>query len=232
MSKTVLLFDVDGTLVTTGGAGGRAIRGALEAFGEPAVSGFSYAGMTDRAIVRRHLAEGRQRPAEEVREDEIDDVLERYLDLLSREVASTPQEDYVVHDGMLEALTAAEARPDTAIGLGTGNVERGARIKLGRVGLADRFAFGGFGCDAEDRAALIARGAERGAERLGVPRSACRVVVIGDTPRDVAAALAIGAECLAVATGRHDRETLRASGATYAFDSLAAPEALLALLGG
>ena len=59
MSKTVLLFDVDGTLVTTGGAGGRAIRGALEAFGEPAVSGFSYAGMTDRAIVRRHFSSRR-----------------------------------------------------------------------------------------------------------------------------------------------------------------------------
>jgi len=226
MTPTVLLFDVDGTLVSTGGAGGRALRGALEREGYPADATFSYAGMTDRAIVRRHLAEAAIHATDAI----IDAVLERYLTLLAEEVDQAPEETYVLHEGTMEALDAAESRGGIAVGLGTGNVERGARIKLGRVGASERFAFGGFGCDAEDRAELIAVGAERGAARLGVPRSECRVVVIGDTPRDVSAALSNDAECLAVATGRYSLDALRAAGATHAFDSLAVRGALEVLL--
>ncbi|HHH27958.1 MAG TPA: HAD family hydrolase [Polyangiaceae bacterium] len=227
MRPTVLLFDVDGTLVSTGGAGGRALRAALRAEGYRGEATFSYAGMTDRAIVRRHLAEASVDAIDTV----IDAVLERYLVLLADEVERTPVESYIVHDGMMEALDEVESREGFAVGLGTGNVERGARIKLGRVGASDRFAFGGFGCDAEDRAELIAIGAARGAARLGVSRDACRVVVIGDTPRDVAAALANEAECLAVATGHYDAEALSSAGATYVFESLAVTGAVAALLG-
>lgn len=224
---TVLLFDVDGTLVSTGGAGGRALRGALRAEGYRGEETFSYAGMTDRAIVRRHLTEA----SIEATDATIDAVLDRYLTLLVDEVARTPAASYIVHEGMMEAIDEAQARGGFAIGLGTGNVERGARIKLDRVGASERFAFGGFGCDAEDRAELIAVGAARGAERLGVARDACRVVVIGDTPRDVAAALANGAECVAVATGGYDVDRLSAAGATHVFESLAMAGALAALLG-
>ena len=226
-TPTVLLFDVDGTLVSTGGAGGRALRGALVAEGYPGEATFSYAGMTDRAIVRRHLTEA----SVETTEALIDEVLARYLTLLTEEVARTPADSYIVHEGMMEAIDEAQSRGGFAIGLGTGNVERGARIKLGRVGASDRFAFGGFGCDAEDRAELIGVGAARGAKRLGAPLEACRVVVIGDTPRDVAAALANGAECLAVATGRYDVRRLSSAGATHVFESFAEAGALAALLG-
>jgi phosphoglycolate phosphatase-like HAD superfamily hydrolase len=226
-APTVYLFDVDGTLVTTGGAGGRALVGALQAEGYAAEATFSYAGMTDRAIVRRHL----DACSVDATTERIDGVLARYLTLLEAEVQRTPTDRYRLLRGVTDALDAAEARSNSAVGLGTGNVEKGARIKLRRVGASSRFSFGGFGCDAEDRAELIRVGAERGASRLGRPRARCRVVVIGDTPRDVAAAQAIGAECIAVGTGRHSRQDLLAAGASHAFEDLAADGALDVLLG-
>ena len=112
-----------------------------------------------------------------------------------------------------------------AVGLGTGNIEGGARIKLARVALNENFPFGGFGSDHEDRAELLAVGAARGAARLALPRSACRVVVIGDTPKDIAAAHAIDAESLAVATGPFPVDILRDAGATIAVPNLADPQA-------
>jgi phosphoglycolate phosphatase-like HAD superfamily hydrolase len=117
------------------------------------------------------------------------------------------------------------------VGLGTGNLRDGARLKLSRVGLHERFAFGGFGSDHEARDALLRVGAERGAGTLRAPLSACRVVVIGDTPRDVAAAQAIGAECLAVATGPFSVDALAACGPTHCFRDLAEDGAVAALLG-
>src|SRR5690606_2293953 len=129
-----------------------------------------------------------------------------------------------------EALEAAASRRNVALGLGTGNVEKGARLKLARVGLHERFRFGGFGSDHEDRPTLILRGAERGAALLGAPLSACRVVIIGDTPKDVHAAQAIGAECVGVGTGGFATHELSAAGATWAFDDLSQPGALEALL--
>ncbi len=227
MSPTILLFDIDGTLLTTGGAGARAIVRALEASAVPIATRFSFAGMTDRAIVRRYLEAAGEAPSEA----RIDALLDGYLTHLVDEVNRAPADGYRLHDGMLAALDAAERRPATAVGLGTGNIERGARIKLERAGVSQRFAFGGFGCDSEDRAELLLAGAERGAARLGTPRARCRVVVIGDTPRDIAAAKAIGADSLAVATGSYDLEALGRHRPTWAFASLAATGALSALLG-
>jgi phosphoglycolate phosphatase-like HAD superfamily hydrolase len=224
MKPTVLLFDIDGTLLDTGGAGRRAILRALALVGIDTSPDFSFAGMTDRAIVRRFLVETGRTATEAA----IDAVIAGYLEVLGDEVASSQR--YRLHDGMLEAIDAADGRAGVALGLGTGNVERGARIKLGRAGVAHRFAFGGFGCDAEDRAELLEVGARRGAARLGVARGACRVVVVGDTPKDVAAAHAIGAEALAVATGSFDVASLRACNARWVFPSIAHPEAVNALL--
>jgi len=224
MKPTVLLFDIDGTLITTGGAGTRAIHRTLEAAGVAIGESFSFAGMTDRAIVRRHL----EQAGMQVEEATIDKVLERYIPLLEDEVKNA--ERYFMHEGMLEAITRGEQREATALGLGTGNIEIGARIKLARVGIADRFSFGGFGCDSEDRSELLLAGAERGAAILDTPRTRCRVVVIGDTPRDIAAAKAIGADSFAVATGSYNLEQLLGHRPTLAFSSLAAPGALNALL--
>lgn len=227
MRPTVLLFDIDGTLVTTGGAGRRAMdRAFVEHTGTAAVLDFSFAGMTDPAIVRLGLTRA-GRPAGP---EAIAAVLASYLRVLSEEVAAA--EGFVVHEGVGRALSEAAAWPACAVGLGTGNIRDGAKVKLGRAGLFERFAFGGFGCDSEDRAELLAVGAARGAALLGVPRDECRVVVIGDTPKDVAAALAIGAAALGVGTGPYSAQDLQACGAAWAFATLEEEGALEALRGG
>ncbi|MHB8876406.1 MAG: HAD family hydrolase [Myxococcaceae bacterium] len=228
MKPTVLLFDIDGTLVTTGGVGRRALERAFERRFErkDACVSFRLDGMTDRAIVRKGLtAIGR-----EASEADIDELLALYVEVLEAEVAAADMSRYRVHAGMEQALDAARANGH-AIGLGTGNIREGARVKLSRVGLYQRFSFGGFGNDHEHRVELIRTGAERGASLLGHPREECRVVIIGDTPKDVAAAKGIGAECLGVGTGSFTAAQLIGSGATWAFDDLAAPGAIAALLG-
>jgi phosphoglycolate phosphatase len=229
MKPTVLLFDIDGTLVTTGGVGRRALELAFErAHGRrDACSGFRFDGMTDRAIVRGGLLALGLPPTA----SSIDAVLAAYLDVLAEEVAAAPARTYRVHAGIRETLDAAAGQSHFALGLGTGNVREGARIKLERVGLFERFGFGGFGCDDEDRTSLLRRGAERGAASLGLAVSEARVVVIGDTPKDVAAAHGIGAESVGVGTGSFSAAELTTSGATHAFSSLAVPGALEAVLG-
>jgi phosphoglycolate phosphatase-like HAD superfamily hydrolase len=229
---TILLFDVDGTLITTCGAGRRAIERAFAAAGRPpeALRDVPFGGMTDRAIVRAGLCALGEPAAGPAAEAAIDAVLAGYLPILAEELAATP--GIRLHRGVQDALDAAGACPGVAVGLGTGNIRAGALLKLGRVGIADRFAFGGFGSDHEDRAALLAIAAARGAVQLGCPRPRCRVVVVGDTPRDVAAARAIGAESLVLATSGFTEAVLRASGATHVFADLAAPGALAVLLGG
>lgn len=212
---TVVLFDVDGTLITCGGAGRAAMEAAFrDTVGRDDVCGFSFAGHTDRAIAREGLRGAGLEPDEAA----IDAFLDRYLSHL--QPAIDRSERYAVYDGVTELLDALEGRDGWAIGLGTGNVERGARAKLRRGDLAERFGFGGFGCDHEERPRLIAAGAARGAARLGVAVEACRVIVIGDTVRDVDAARAIGARCIGVATGSTGADALRERGADLAVDAL------------
>lgn len=226
MRPTVLLFDIDGTLVTTGGCGRRAIERAFERHtGRDDAFRFPFDGMTDRAIVRRGFQEIGQ-PCDDAA---IDAFLPVYVQTLEEEVASAPV--YRIHHGMERAIDEALSRAGFAVGLGTGNIRDGARVKLNRVGIYDRFRFGGFGCDHEDRPTLIRRGAERGAEALGVPLAECRVVVIGDTPKDVSAARAMGAESIGVGTGSFGPAQLLACGATHAFRHLDEDGALQALLG-
>jgi phosphoglycolate phosphatase-like HAD superfamily hydrolase len=226
----ILLFDVDGTLIRSGGAGARALeRAVAEAFSLGEVrAGFSFAGGTDPAIFRRLLADHGIEPTD----DALARTFERYLDVLREEIERA--QGYRVNPGMTDALEALAAQDPAylAVGLGTGNVEPGARIKLSRADLNRHFPFGGFGSDAEDRAALLRAGAARGAARLGRALAECDVVVVGDTPLDVSAAHAIGARCLAVATGGGTRPELAAAGADYLFGSLAESGALDALLEG
>jgi phosphoglycolate phosphatase-like HAD superfamily hydrolase len=230
VKPTVLLFDVDGTLVTTCGAGRRAIERAFELrYGTKDVVAFSFGGMTDKAIVRNGLqALGRTFADEAALDAEIDAALEFYLTVLADEVART---QIRIHDGMVRAMDMADARSDVALGLGTGNIRKGAAIKLRCVGIYDRFAFGGFGDDSIDRPTLLMAGARRGAETLGTPIEDCRIVVIGDTPKDISAAKAIGADCVAVATGMHDVAELKACDPTVVFANLADPRAPDVLFG-
>jgi len=228
MRPTVLLFDIDGTLVTTGGAGRRAMSRAFEKLHgrRDACDSFSLSGMTDRAIVRKALSIiGAEDNAQA-----IDALIQCYLSFLNEEVDRTDARDYFVHAGMREAVAESRARQGFAVGLGTGNVREGARVKLERVGIYDQFSFGGFGCDHEDRVELIRHGARCGAQLLAAPLEECRVVVIGDTPKDVAAAKGIGALCIGVGTGNFTAAQLRESGADFAFTDFTERGALDALL--
>jgi phosphoglycolate phosphatase len=226
---TVLLFDIDGTLITTGGAGRRSLEKAFIALHQrdDAMASFRLDGMTDKAIIRMGL----EAIGVPVSPAMIEAVLVKYLECLSAEVQQADAAVYRIHRGMQEAV-AAGRKLGAAIGLGTGNVKDGAKIKLQRVGLFQAFDFGGFGDDHELRPEIIRRGAQRGVKQLRVPWSEARVVVIGDTPKDVAAAQAIGAQCMGVGTGHFTAEQLREAGADWAFDDLSTPGALDALLDG
>jgi phosphoglycolate phosphatase len=231
---TVLLFDIDGTLVLTGGAGKRAMVGAFQKLHEreDVFDGVSFAGMTDRAIARHGLFRAKTHE-ELVTEHEIDRALEAYLALLESELASTAisPTGYRILPGVTALLDAlAPHTGHIAIGLGTGNIKRGAYAKLSRGGLHSHFTFGGFGCDAEDRSALLEAGAKRGAEKLGVSRAEVRVVIIGDTPKDVSAAKGIGAPCIAVETGGYTASDLASCGAHRVFATLEDPAVLSALI--
>lgn len=225
---TVALFDIDGTLVKSDGVGRRSINRAFQsAFGRAdACDGFRFDGLTDRLIARRGL----EAIGEPVTEDNVARVFSAYLEALADEVGRAGSGSYSLHPGVERLIEQAKSAA-LAVGLGTGNIVEGARIKLEKFGLYRHFEFGGFGSDAELRVDLIRRGAERGAAKLGVSLGECRVVIVGDTPHDVQAALGIGAECLAVGTGRYSAQELLAHGATFAVDTLDRPEAAAALLG-
>lgn len=225
---SVLLFDIDGTLITSGDASRRALSRALrERFGRADPLDFTMAGLTDPLIVARALAGAGLRGDAAT----IEQVLADYLRHLPEAVATA--DEYRVFDGVVDILRAVCARPErAAVGLGTGNIEPAAQIKLRRGGLDGHFAFGGFGSDHARRVEVLRTGLRRGAARLGIGVEACRAVVIGDTPRDVEAALELGAFCVGLGTGGHDPAELLARGAHAAFDDLTRPGALEALLDG
>jgi phosphoglycolate phosphatase-like HAD superfamily hydrolase len=224
---TVLLFDIDGTLIRSDGVGRRALE---RAFAERHGSGeatrhFSLAGMTDRAIARRGL----ERLGVQADEAAIAALLEAYVGFLDAELREATL--FEVLPGIEAALDAAARQGHVAVGLGTGNVRAGAAKKLGHARLWHRFAFGGFADDHEERSRLIRAGAERGAAQLRAKLADCRVLVVGDTPLDVAAAHDNDFDCLALATGQHPLDELRACSPRHCFPDLSARGALEALLG-
>jgi len=228
MQPTLFLFDIDGTLISADGAGRRALeRAFLVRHGRAGALEFRFDGMTDPGIMEQALT--RMGFASSSIAQESQHLLELYLEALAEEVVST--EHYRVHPGVEQILSELAVQEGVAIGLGTGNLERGARIKLRRGSLDRHFAFGGFGSDHGVRSELLRIGAERGAALLNRPRSACRVVVIGDTPKDIEAAHAIGAECLAVATGHYGESELQSFSPALVASSLAQPSARSWLLG-
>jgi phosphoglycolate phosphatase-like HAD superfamily hydrolase len=230
----VLLFDVDGTLVHAAGAGRRSLARVLTGeFGrvEHALEGLRLDGMTDRLIVRQVL-DGLGRPFDDALCDRI---LEGYVAALREELDGP---GFQVLPGVAEALAALAAAGAT-LGLCTGNVAEGARLKLARGAIDGFFEWGpgaiaGFADDGEERERLVRAALDRGASRLGAPLRAADALIVGDTPRDVSAAKAHGVPVLAVATGRFGREELRDSGADGVLDSLegAAPALLAWIAGG
>ncbi len=204
------LFDIDGTLVLTGGAGMRAFYRALHEVFAVTVENevIRPDGKTDPVIARellRHFGqEGRW--TDQSRED----LFASYLSCLDQEMTLAQRSGHIrVLPGVAGLLDALAARPDFALGLVTGNLEAGARIKLSRAGLDHYFGFGGYGSDSDDRTALIRTGMERGA-RAVAPTTVDSAVVIGDTPLDVIHGRAAGASVIAVASARYTLAELAA----------------------
>lgn len=210
------LFDIDGTLIGGDGSGRRAFdRACLECAGiAGALDHLLLDGMTDPLILDSVFAHHHARTPST---DEARAILEAYLRHLEAEVAAGL---YHVKPAVHLTLDELERR-GAAIGLATGNLEGGARIKLTRGDLWRRFRFGGFGSDAADRAELVRVAIARGCVRAGRPFARDEIFVIGDTPKDVAAAHAAGARAVGVATGRFSVDELAAAGADAAHPTLA-----------
>jgi phosphoglycolate phosphatase len=207
------LFDIDGTLLLSGGAGARALERAFAArYGlEGAMAGVQLAGKTDPNIVEEVFRARLERSPSAA---ELEDILELYPRFLRAELASA--DGFRLMPAVVEVLDHLAGLPGVRIGLATGNIRAGAQAKLERAGLWHRFELGGFACDHRDRHRLVARAIERAG---GVP--ADQVVVIGDTPLDVAAARACGVWAVAVATGFISRAELAACAPDALFDTLA-----------
>jgi len=229
----LILFDIDGTLLWTNGAGRRAIhRALLDEIGTAGpIDGYRFDGKTDPQIVRE-LLELAGHP--ECRSDDrITAVCRRYVDLLAAELAK-PTQATKLYPGVKELLAALEPYESggrALVGLLTGNVQDGAALKLRSAGLDPaRFVVGAFGSDSHARADLPAVAAQRAAERTGRRFSGADLVVVGDTPDDVACARPMGARTVAVATGFFDTAALRAAGATHVFENLGDTQAVLQAL--
>jgi len=222
---TLVLFDIDGTLIHTGGAGTRAMVWAFEAVTRIR-DGFRevpMAGKTDPQIVQEGLR-FHGLPVDPVLRDRI---LAAYLSRLPVELARGTGR---VLEGVEALLSRLQQQPRVRLGLLTGNLEAGARIKLQHFGLWRYFALGAFGSDAEDRNALLPVALHRFYEKEGVRLPPEQVVVIGDTPRDVACCRPHGAVAVAVASGPYPPEALAQARPDLLLPDLRDPAPLLAYL--
>jgi len=214
----VCLFDIDGTLIASGGAGKVALeRGLAEEFGiDGTIEKLSLSGRTDRAIVEDLLRMHRL----EVSEDNRQRVLRAYLKHLPACLETLQGK---VLPGIREWLVRLCAREDVLVGLLTGNVREGARVKLGHFGIHDHFRVGGYGDHHTDRDEVAREALAEVRRYLARDVSPERVYVIGDTPLDIRCARAIGAKVIAVATGWHTSEELAAHQPDFLLGDLSNP---------
>jgi phosphoglycolate phosphatase-like HAD superfamily hydrolase len=227
----VVLFDIDGTILWTDGAGRRAVHRALEdVFGAPVPDGHEFDGKTDPQIVRELMQLAGVMHGDI--DDRLEHALERYVQLLHGELGALEDGDHVL-PGIRDLLDALEARDDVLLGLLTGNVRPGAVAKLSAVGIdASRFRVGAFGSDHAHRPELPAIARERAEALLGRQIPGSDVVVIGDTPADMGCGRGIGARAIGVATGRYSVGDLRACGAAAVFDDLSETAAVVRAIMG
>jgi phosphoglycolate phosphatase len=224
----LILFDIDGTLVLTGGAGGRAMaRAFADVFGlQHGMASISMAGRTDAWIVAQMAANHGLRCTPEIFEQFHD----AYIGHLMEEIHK-PGPQKSILPGVRDVLDALAAHREAHLALLTGNFERGAQIKLEYFDLWRYFAAGAFGDRTHDRNSLLETALARVATAGGPSITPAETVVVGDTPLDVAVAVASGARSLAVATGSYNVAALRASGADVVVEDLRDIEAVLEGLG-
>jgi phosphoglycolate phosphatase len=214
--KHLLLFDIDGTLVRGGPAKGAFMRAMSMVFRTHAfVDGVDFSGKTDPQIVRE-LLRGAGFGDGEI-ERGFDTLWATYLEELERRL---PEHPMTVLPGVRPLLDTLHGMDGVALGLLTGNILEGARLKLGSVGLLDFFPIGSFGSDSELREDLPQVAMRRAARNWGITFHPSSVVVVGDTPRDVACGKYEGTRTVAVATGKFTTEALAAAGADQVLQDL------------
>jgi phosphoglycolate phosphatase-like HAD superfamily hydrolase len=227
--KRLLLFDIDGTLLSTEGAARRAFERALnDVYGTAGpIAHHSFDGKTDPQIARELLG------AAGLRASEIDRGLSAlwhaYLAELSTEMSAADYQTRV-YPGVPELLSALARESDVVLGLLTGNVARGADLKLASAGLRAYFSFGAFGSDCEQRTDLPQVALDRAQQVTGRSFAGRDVVIIGDTPADIRCGEALGVFTVGVTTGRHQRGELVAEGADVVFEDFADTRAVLRAL--
>jgi len=220
----LVLFDIDGTLIDSGGAGVRALDLAMKDLFtiENAFHGISMAGKTDTQIIREGLEK------HNISDDGIIDSVTRvYLRYLSREVHNDRKH---IKPGIHDILNTLRELSDLSTGLLTGNLEKGARIKLEPFGLNEYFPSGAFGSDDEDRNNLLPIAVKRFEQLSNRKIEITECVIVGDTPRDVECAHIHGAICIGVATGPYSYDALVAAGADHVVADLTDHQAVLQFL--
>jgi phosphoglycolate phosphatase-like HAD superfamily hydrolase len=226
VEKKLVLFDIDGTLLTSGGAGERALRrGFQQRFGiDDDLGTVEIAGRTDSGIARQMLA---AHGLEETPEN-LTAFFDGYLHFLTEELPASPGQ---LLPGIIPMLEALKPRPDVVLALLTGNLERGAQLKLTHYGVWHYFEFGAYADDHHDRNQLGHFARTRAEEKHGVEFPSERIFVLGDTPHDITCARAIGAKAIAIATGKFTRASLGACAPDFLFDDLSDVSAVLKILG-
>jgi phosphoglycolate phosphatase len=227
----LVLFDIDGTLITSRGAGRRAMRTALDqVFGAAGgIDQYDLRGRTDTRIVHDVMGALGWEPARV--KERLDDFFEAYLGGLTTEIGDG--RCVVTLPGVSAVVARLAQSPEALLGLVTGNIEEGARIKLLPTGLWPHFRVGAYGSDHMDRRRLPSLAARRAQALVGHPFAPTDVVVIGDTPHDIDCARAFGAVAVAVTTGQYTRDELLADHPDHLFDDLADVEKVVeTVLGG